>query len=474
MMAEPSAAYGSRLSPEERETLWLPLLRRLTRTCPGWAVWKDPEPALSGPEDIDAAAPSRTWPQIVAEFRRWAAQRELPVVVCLHVPQTLNLFAVHRGQLLQLETRSRGTFRGAVHFTAEDLADLSVIDPRGFRVLRPGARGMLKLTLHGLRRGGRPAQAALEQHRVVELLRRDLRGAELMAERLGPAAAAAARAARAAAAGRWDRPAFLALEAAAALRAPLRPHLPLAQLWFRRFRRARCPVLQTVYSNGRFLPEPLERWLERADRSGHRAIASHQTPTAGRFVAVVGPDGVGKTTVARTLLEAHGGERGYVYFRPPLRGPLRTAPPSGPKPRGDKQPTEQRRALGWLRLAKNIVWFHVGYRRAIRPALRRGALVVADRWAYGYIVQPGPLRYFGPRWLARLGVRVMPAPDLVVNLVAPPDVVVARKDELTKQQVADELTEWRSLPVENLHSIDATPPPQRIVQHVMAILGART
>jgi thymidylate kinase len=466
------ASTGVELATSGREELWLPLLQQLTDACPAWTVWKDPEPAFAGAEDIDAAAPRAAWPEITRVFRRWASQRSMPLVVCTHIPETLNLFAVCGDELLQLEVRARGMFRGAVHFAAQDLRDVSVMDARGFRVLRPGARGLLRLTLDGLRRGGQPNWSAIREHRVVETLAQDLEGAELMAAHLGPAAASAARAARAAAEGGWDRNALVQLEAAAALRAPLRPHLPVSQTWFREVRRPRCPVLQTVYAHGRMLQEPTERWLDRARDTGHRTLPRRDAATAGRLVALVGPDGVGKSTVARALLDAHPHEHGYVYFRPPLRGPLDTGPPVGPRPRGEKHPPPEPRVLGWLRLAKNLGWFHLGHRLTVRPALRRGALVVTERWAYGYVGQPGPLRYFGPEWLARLSVRWFPRPDLVVNLAAPPGTVVARKDELTYEQVEDELERWAALPVPSLLTVDATPAPADIVAEVHRALQA--
>ena len=87
----------------------------------------------------------------------------------------------------------------------------------------------------------------------------------------------------------------------------------------------------------------------------------------GAFVVIVGPDGVGKTTVARTLIERFNGPTGYFHFRPPLRGPLPSAPPnrSGPSP-GKGEPGGSA-LLGWLRLARNVARFWAGLRNDGRP-----------------------------------------------------------------------------------------------------------
>jgi thymidylate kinase len=118
--------------------------------------------------------------------------------------------------------------------------------------------------------------------------------------------------------------------------------------------------------------------------------------------------------------------------------------------------------LGWVRLARNLGWFWVSYIVTVRPLLKAGALVVGDRWSYGYLTQPHALKYHGPDWLAAAAISVMPRPDLLAILVAPPEVVRRRKQELTVEEIGYELERWKRIPNRHKVVFDATPPPQQI------------
>ncbi|MFN2382780.1 MAG: hypothetical protein ABR559_00795 [Gemmatimonadota bacterium] len=247
-----------------RAALWLPLLRQLTETFPRWAVWKNVESALAGHGDVDSFAPPADWPAIEQVFLGWIRTNGLgPAIVCRHIPQGPHFvtWEDHSPYLLQLDVKRLGTFRGSALIDVADLARLSELDGRGFRRIRPGAEGVLKLVYNGLKPGGRRNPAGLAAKRVVELLEQDPEGIRLAARLFGPAAPALKAGVPAVLRGGWNRPAMLAVEAWALGRSPAQPRELAGRLWLNLVGKKRCPVLQVIRERDRLLPEDREAWL---------------------------------------------------------------------------------------------------------------------------------------------------------------------------------------------------------------------
>jgi thymidylate kinase len=158
------------------EARWIRLLRQLSDRFPLWIAWKNADVALDGTGDVDALCPETDWNAMTDEFVSWSSREGLsPVVVCRHVPGSMLLMAAdpQTGALFELDVKAWGTHRGRVIFGPHDLLPMSVLDPRGFRRLRPGAEGLLKLTVSGLRRTGALRTARLDRERVATLLTSD-------------------------------------------------------------------------------------------------------------------------------------------------------------------------------------------------------------------------------------------------------------------------------------------------------------
>lgn len=250
---------------EDRTQLWLSLIRRLTETYPRWSIWKNVESAFAGTGDIDSFAPPGDWPSIQETFRAWVTENELgPMIVCRHVPQGPHFVALQESSpyIVQLDVKDRGTFRGSTFIDVASLLPRSEIDERGFRRVRPGVEGVIKLCMNGVRKGGRPNIEGLRSKKVAELLAADPEGVESGALLLGPAAGALRDAAAAVVAGGWDRPAMLKVEAWSLLRAAAEPVTAASRFWFLHVEAKRCPVVRLIRKSERRVPEDRGAWLE--------------------------------------------------------------------------------------------------------------------------------------------------------------------------------------------------------------------
>lgn len=247
---------------------WVPLLRRLTEISPSWGVWKNADAAISGKGDIDSISLPADRLAILEDFRGWAsAQGYQPLFICHHLPGSVLGVAV-RGEreLVELQLCEQAMYRGAVLFGAEDLAPMMLMDPRGFRRLRPGSEALLLLFHNGLRWGGRAAMETIQRKGLHDAMRQDLEGMDAATRVFGPRRPAALRLARAVLDGGWDRPAALAVETWVSVRGLAAPRLWLSRATYRMKGDRYCPLLP-VLRGGRRIPGDVPSWLERAERA---------------------------------------------------------------------------------------------------------------------------------------------------------------------------------------------------------------
>lgn len=155
---------------------------------------------------------------------------------------------------------------------------------------------------------------------------------------------------------------------------------------------------------------------------------------SGLFVCVLGPDGVGKSTLIEHLIQSVGSafrRKRVFHWRPGLLGGKQATGPV-------TNPHGQSLRPAWLsvgHLFARLLDYWLGYCFVIRPLLARSGLVVFDRYFHDLIVDPKRYRYGGPMWLARVLSRIVPQPDVVLVLDAPEHVIFARKQEVPLEEV---------------------------------------
>jgi thymidylate kinase len=167
----------------------------------------------------------------------------------------------------------------------------------------------------------------------------------------------------------------------------------------------------------------------------------------GIFLVLIGPDGSGKSTTAKNLIESEVGKlfqkryyfHGHFLLLPELKqvvGLLRNKKEKRQIVKNDNFS----KPFGMLR--SMIYPFYYGLNYFLRHFFiwkekARGNLIVFDRYFYDYFIQR---QYTNcPRWLLNVVSAIIPSPDIIIYLRNRSEVVFKRKPELTTKEIKRQL-----------------------------------
>jgi thymidylate kinase len=209
-------------------------------------------------------------------------------------------------------------------------------------------------------------------------------------------------------------------------------------------------------------------------------------------VALVGPDGAGKTTISRRLAQTLPLPAKYFYMGGSVRASAVSLPSTrllrGLRRLGARLPERLR---GWFRRGSLLRRATSPFRKGLRLAnqlceewyrqlwaayyRRRGYLVVFDRhFASDHqahaLGSAGKRRRLATRLRGYLLKRFYPQPDLVICLDAPGPVLFARKGEWTPQQLEERRQAYLQMRgvVKNFVVVDASRPAEDVARTVRA------
>jgi len=171
----------------------------------------------------------------------------------------------------------------------------------------------------------------------------------------------------------------------------------------------------------------------------------------GLMLVFLGPDGVGKTTVIEKLKESPLFEKKQQYYLlPGFLSRYRQAD-SGPRVvNTDPHGRPPRNKL--FSMVKQFVWlaeYILGYYFIVKKDLFHNKLVLFDRYYYDMLVDKKRYRYNGPDWLLKLCSKLVPAPDLLIVLTAPVEVIYERKQEVCISEIKTQVNLYTQL---NFHN----------------------
>lgn len=190
----------------------------------------------------------------------------------------------------------------------------------------------------------------------------------------------------------------------------------------------------------------------------------------GVHIVFIGPDGAGKsTTIKGTAVALEPLFSGHQVngFAPPIAHLFRhnfptkdTSKPHSLRPRG--WVTSLLRAGYWT---LHALISHV----TLRLAKARGTLVLSDRHFIDILVDPVRYRYGGPRWALHLVDWVNPKPDFIILLTGRPEVIQARKREITVAATAALCLGYLKLvtPIDHGRIVNSEQPLDAVIREVV-------
>lgn len=151
----------------------------------------------------------------------------------------------------------------------------------------------------------------------------------------------------------------------------------------------------------------------------------------GMTIGVMGPDGVGKTTVMMQVeKDIHPAFRRIQRFhfcpRPQKQSSSIVVDPHGKQPRGILLS-----ALKLLYLAKSYM---IGHWRYVCPMTVKSTLTIFDRYYDDILVDPVRYRNSAPNWFVEFIGHLIPKPDLWVVLDCPTEIIQQRKSEVSHEE----------------------------------------
>ena len=191
----------------------------------------------------------------------------------------------------------------------------------------------------------------------------------------------------------------------------------------------------------------------------------------GLNVVLLGPDGAGKSSIIDALcprLRGAFARTACSGFAPALHQLLHRVP----------RRTDQPHALparsfltSVLRAAYWLAYYSFNY-LTLRLSVARSTLVLNDRHFIDIFVDRKRYRYGGPVWFIGLIWWVVPKPDLIIVLNAPPEVLQARKREVSFEETAWQCSAYLSLArtLEQCHVVEADQSLERVAGDVSEII----
>lgn len=211
---------------------------------------------------------------------------------------------------------------------------------------------------------------------------------------------------------------------------------------------------------------PFKYWINEANRILRRWL----NPT-GLFITVLGPDGVGKSTLIKRLeheLSVAFRRTESFHLRP---GVLGKKPEGRPVTDPHGKPARSY-LLSTLKILYYFADYTLGYLFKIYPKIIRSTMVISDRYCDDLLVDPDRYRYGGSFWLVKLICYFIPRPTLYLVLDIPVDKILKRKQEVGEKELIRQRKAYMNLAARlpNAFILDSGGTPEKVADDASEII----
>ncbi|NQV18403.1 MAG: hypothetical protein HQ534_07670 [Armatimonadetes bacterium] len=172
----------------------------------------------------------------------------------------------------------------------------------------------------------------------------------------------------------------------------------------------------------------------------------------GDFIALVGPDGSGKSTLAEMIKKnCKRIYPGITYFHlfPKLKIFRYFDKKSFKRwenrhQSGSSESALRKKEFGFMASFIRLIYLWLrytsGYFFEVILKTRKGHLVLSDRWCFDIIFDPGSKGIQLQQWIRKMVFYLIPKPSANLVLIGKPEVFAARKDDLTVEDIQEQIT----------------------------------
>lgn len=203
----------------------------------------------------------------------------------------------------------------------------------------------------------------------------------------------------------------------------------------------------------------------------------------GIFVAFIGIDGCGKTTICEKTTEAL--EKAFIkkkpiifYWRPMLLPPIRNLLKKIFFNKFSSISNEQKLNgfySTYLVSFIKFIYYCTDYILGLfkyYPFIAKGGFICFDRYYYDFFVYPERFGLKLPRWIVSVMKYLVVKPNLIFYLSAPASIIVARKNEVSLKEIERRDLEYKKIcqTIGNVHKIDTSLPIRNVIKSISLII----